>query len=227
VIYDGYPVDASYVISEPRHWVLAGTGVRAGDSFPHLVGVEYDRVNPAYPTPHNIDVFAHSPVDCSGRWSFSDSAYYSTPPDLPSLITLPTISGTVDENNFGEFGIRLFIYQHLRNQDQSIRVSNGADGDRYVLVKTPKGNAIVWASMWDTPADAAEFMSAIDQVMVKRFFVRPRVTDELRHFETDTRTVQVNVREVDGRPLVLYVDTPAGIDPESLINFAKVRVTPR
>ncbi|MBO0811307.1 MAG: hypothetical protein J2P23_04590, partial [Microlunatus sp.] len=78
VIYEGFPVDASYVITEPRHWVLTGTGARAGDVYPHLVGVEYDRVNPAYPTPHNIDVFAHSPVDCSGTWSFSDSAYYST-----------------------------------------------------------------------------------------------------------------------------------------------------
>lgn len=78
LMYDGFPVDAPYVISEPQHWVLAGTGVRAGESFPHLVGVEYDRVNPRYPTPHNIDVFAHSPVDCSGRMSFSDSTYYST-----------------------------------------------------------------------------------------------------------------------------------------------------
>jgi hypothetical protein len=79
VIYDGFPVDASYVISDPSHWVLAGTGVRAGDAFPHLVGVEYDRVNPVYPTPHNLDVIAHSPVNCSGRASFSDTGYYTVP----------------------------------------------------------------------------------------------------------------------------------------------------
>lgn len=77
VSYDGFPVDASYVIADAQHWVLSGTGVRTGDAFPHLVGVEYDRVNPAFPTPHNIDVFAHSPVVCSGRRSFSDSAYYT------------------------------------------------------------------------------------------------------------------------------------------------------
>ena len=103
-----------------------------------------------------------------------DSAYFGSPPDLPSLITLPAIPGTVEENNFGEFGTRLFIFQHTRDQDRSIRASNGWDGDRYALVKTPEGNALVWATVWDTPSDAAEFMSAIDEVMAKRYFVKPR-----------------------------------------------------
>lgn len=79
VIYDGYPVDAPYVITNPGHWLFAGTGATAGDSFAHLVGVEYDRVNSAYPTPSPIEVLAHSPVVCEGRHSFSDSAYYTTP----------------------------------------------------------------------------------------------------------------------------------------------------
>src|SRR5262249_1514887 len=40
-IYEGYPVDAPFVVSSPRSWVYQGTGVSEGDSFPHLVGVEY------------------------------------------------------------------------------------------------------------------------------------------------------------------------------------------
>lgn len=79
VIYDGYPVDAPYVVSHPDHWLLEGTGARAGDSFPHLVGVEYDRVNPAFPTPRPIEVLAHSPVVCKGRPSYADTAYLSLP----------------------------------------------------------------------------------------------------------------------------------------------------
>ena len=78
VIYEGYPVDAPYVIHQPDHWLFAGTGVRKGQSFEHLVGVEFDRVNLGYPTPRPIQVLAHSPVVCEGRPDYSDTAYYTT-----------------------------------------------------------------------------------------------------------------------------------------------------
>jgi hypothetical protein len=78
VIYEGYPVDAAYVIHQPDHWLYAGTGVQRGQAFEHLVGVEYDRVDPGYPTPRPIEVLAHSPVICGGRPSYSDTAYYTT-----------------------------------------------------------------------------------------------------------------------------------------------------
>ena len=155
-----------------------------------------------------------------------EQAYFGTPADVPSVITLPNIPGTVDQNNFGEFGTRLFIYQYTRDTDLSIRASNGWDGDRYALVKTPEGNALVWGTVWDTPHDAAEFVSAIDALMVKRFFVRPRVKGESRHFDAGKRSIDVEVREIDGRPVVLYVDTPAN-SAESLVDFAKVKVSAR
>ncbi|GAB2710609.1 N,N-dimethylformamidase beta subunit family domain-containing protein [Kitasatospora kifunensis] len=79
VIYDGYPVDAPYVVGDPGHWLFAGTNVQAGDSFAHLVGVEYDRVNTGFDTPRPIEILAHSPVVCAGRKSFSDTAFYSAP----------------------------------------------------------------------------------------------------------------------------------------------------
>ncbi|WP_204077230.1 N,N-dimethylformamidase beta subunit family domain-containing protein [Planotetraspora phitsanulokensis] len=79
VYYDGFPADAPYVVATPRHWLFAGTGVAYGDSFPHLVGVEYDRVNPTVPTPRPLEILAHSPLMCGRRPSFADSAYYTAP----------------------------------------------------------------------------------------------------------------------------------------------------
>src|SRR5215831_11427245 len=76
-IYEGYPADASYVVSSPRSWVFMGTGVSEGKSFAHLVGIEYDRVNPAYPVPRPIEVLSHSPLTCQGARSYGDSAYYT------------------------------------------------------------------------------------------------------------------------------------------------------
>ena len=78
VIYEGYPVDAPYVIWQPDHWLYAGTGARRGQSVAHLVGVEYDGVDLGYPTPRPIEVLAHSPVVCEGRPGYSDTAYYTT-----------------------------------------------------------------------------------------------------------------------------------------------------
>ncbi|MEZ0065225.1 hypothetical protein ABIA32_001213 [Streptacidiphilus sp. MAP12-20] len=77
VLYEGYPTDAPYVVHAPDHWLFAGTGVRAGDSFAHLVGVEYDRVIPSAPTPRPIEILAHSPLVCNGNHSHSDTAYYT------------------------------------------------------------------------------------------------------------------------------------------------------
>jgi hypothetical protein len=79
VLYEGYPVDAPYVVRAAGHWLYEGTGVRAGDGFAHLVGVEYDRVTPSAPTPGPLEITAHSPLVCGGRPSHSDSAYYTTP----------------------------------------------------------------------------------------------------------------------------------------------------
>jgi N,N-dimethylformamidase beta subunit-like protein len=76
-MYEGYPVDAPFVVSAPDSWVYQGTGVSAGNSFPHLVGVEYDRVNPAYPLQRPIQVLSHSPLTCGGVASYGDSAYYT------------------------------------------------------------------------------------------------------------------------------------------------------
>jgi hypothetical protein len=77
VLYEGYPTDAPYVVINADHWLYQGTGVKNGDSFDHLVGVEYDRVTPGEPTPRPIEIIAHSPLVCNGESSHSDSAYYT------------------------------------------------------------------------------------------------------------------------------------------------------
>ncbi|MCX4791196.1 MULTISPECIES: N,N-dimethylformamidase beta subunit family domain-containing protein [unclassified Streptomyces] len=79
VLYEGYPVDAPYVVGRSDHWLFEGTGVKRGDSFDHLVGVEYDRVTPGMPTPAPLEIIAHSPLVCAGRPSHADSAYYTVP----------------------------------------------------------------------------------------------------------------------------------------------------
>jgi hypothetical protein len=190
--------------------------------FPYINGADFVRRFKV----HEPGKLPFTQLPASTEQLMHDSAYFGKTPDLPSEITLPKIPGTVTTNDLGEFATRLFLYQHLGDQDRSIRASMGWDGDRYALVKTASGDALVWVTVWDTPGDAAEFMSAVDGVMAARYNVRPRVTGERRHFETAKRTIDADVREIGGRPVVLYVDAPAGA-PANLVDFAQVKVTPR
>jgi hypothetical protein len=78
-MYQCNPVHADLVVSNPRHWLLAGTGMRAGSRVPGMIGSEYDRVDLARPTPKMIEVLAHSPVTCHGQADHSDVSYYTAP----------------------------------------------------------------------------------------------------------------------------------------------------
>jgi len=189
--------------------------------FPYINGADFVRRFKA----RNPGKLPFDVMPVSTEQLMHDSAYFGHPPDVPSTITLPEVAGAVDQNDFGEFGTRLFIYQHTRDQDRAIRAAAGWDGDRYVLAKLPSGYGLAWATVWDTQGDAAEFMSAIDDVMAKRFVVKPRVTGDKRHFDAGNRSIDVDVREISGRPVVLYTDVPAGSG--ALFDLSAVKVTPR
>src|SRR5215469_17019670 len=77
VIYESYPTVADYVVTRHDAWMFKGTRVHQGRGFKALVGIEYDRVNPAYQLERPIEIVAHSPLTCHGVNSYSDSAYYT------------------------------------------------------------------------------------------------------------------------------------------------------
>src|SRR5579875_3885344 len=77
VFYECNPVSAPWVVYDPSSWIFAGTGAYSGESFPGMVGPEYDRLNPDVPFPRPMQVLAHSPLTCDGYSTFSDTVYYT------------------------------------------------------------------------------------------------------------------------------------------------------
>lgn len=92
VMYEGWQlVPFPLVVADPSHWLFEGTGARAGDRFPGLVGYEYDRTVPGLQPP-GLSVPLRSPVVSaegvpstseaavrftpSGRWVFSAGTIY-------------------------------------------------------------------------------------------------------------------------------------------------------
>jgi hypothetical protein len=78
-MYQCNPVRADGIVTEPDSWVWAGTGVTGGQHIDILVGSEYDQYIHGQGGPDNVEIVAHSPVDCHGRAGYSDVTYYTAP----------------------------------------------------------------------------------------------------------------------------------------------------
>ena len=77
VLYDCFPVNESFVVTDPSNWVFAGTRARKGTRFPGLVGPETDRIDLRMPTPRPIELLSNVSFLCGGRWTWSNAAYYT------------------------------------------------------------------------------------------------------------------------------------------------------
>jgi hypothetical protein len=139
---------------------------------------------------------------------------YFTERDRPTRITLPAPRVGRDryQNNLGEFETRLFLYEHMRDQAGAVRGAAGWDGDRYMVIQTPRGDAFVWLTVWDSPNEAIEFTEILDRAISRRFdgeLMRPISGGQ--RYEVGDRDVVWWSGEVDGRPVVIYTDAPSGI----------------
>ena len=166
--------------------------------FPYLTGAEFMR-----------DFDEHEP----GKQPYGDmpvstqqvlhpeQAYFGTR-KVPLAVTLPAPPGGASRvrysNDMGEFDTRLFLFQHLNDQAAAIRGAAGWAGDRYEIVDTPKGPALVWVTLWGTAVAAGQFHDELLQTITARYGAHP------------TRTVSATPVEISGHPAVVYVDAPAG-----------------
>lgn len=191
--------------------------------FPYLSGAEFtrrleDRGSGASP-------FERLPI--STEQILHTDAYFGESADLPTIVELPEIRATVDyRNDLGEFETRLFLFQHLRDHAASMRGAAGWDGDRYALISTPSGEGLIWVTVWDSPIDAAEFLDLMTSLVVRRFDADSIASDDqaAKRFQSRDRAILLRAFEVDGRPLVQFVDVPRGVDPAGLMDVGAVRL---
>jgi hypothetical protein len=193
--------------------------------FPYVNGADFVR---RYKERHPSRVsFDSLPV--STEQIMHDEAYFGPNKDMPITVGLPPLNNKIYENNLGEFGVRLFLYHHLRDINAAASAAKGWGGDRYAVVQTPRGNGVVIVTAWDTALDGAEFVSALTAVTGKRFgdstgVVPPANKSEtptLRRYTAKGRTVVIATSEVNGRMVVSYVEVPEGANA-ALVDLAKV-----
>lgn len=189
--------------------------------FPYLSGAEFMRrfeetkpgTVPFGAMPTSTEQIIHS------------DAYFEAH-DTVTRVTFPPLAAGVRrvyENNLGEFETRLFLYQHLQEQNSAIRGAAGWDGDRYVLFEGNGGDGLAWLTVWDSKIDAGEFYDLLDTSILKRYRdAKPRsATGDQRVYDVGGRTLQMTAAEVNGRPIVLFVDVPTGT-PTNVLDLSKV-----
>ncbi len=189
--------------------------------FPYLSGAEFvRRFKGQFP---DQPPFMRLPV--STEQVMHDEKFFGDGADDPTTVTLPAplIGKRVYENGLGEFETRLMLYEHLKDQNASVRGASGWDGDRYMLINTGRGDAIVWVSVWDSSIDAAEFLDLLDTGLLKKYgTMRPQsATQARRTYGIPGRTLSITAAEVEGRPAVVLVDVPAGVSVDAL-NLKKI-----
>lgn len=189
--------------------------------FPYLTGAEFMRR-------FKQEAKGQSPftrMPTSTEQLLHPERYFETRDD-PTKVVLPRpLTGTVAyENNLGEFETRILLYEYLKEQASAVRGAAGWDGDRYMLIETPRGDAIAWVTVWDTSIDAAEFFDLLDIAMIKRHGGRilPGAgTGTTRTYGASGRRLLLSISDINGRPVVLFADAPAGVSPR-LLDLSKV-----
>jgi len=207
--------------------------VREGLLFPYLGGADF--VRRFIEKRPEKELLLDLPI--STKQILNDAAYFTgskATRDVPVTVTLPAPrTGTVVySNSFGEFETRLLLVQHLKDEALARRGASGGDGDKFAVVRTANGDAIVWATAWDSAVDAADFLDLMGDAARRRYELAriefpggatTRQYDVPAKGTRPARTVTLRLEQVNGQPVVIYMDTPAKIGT-TLIDLAGITV---
>ena len=186
--------------------------------FPYLSGAEF--VRRVKEKRGSIDLFRDIPR--STEQVLHPPTFLATPPDEPTNVVLPAPRGATKmyENDMGEFGTRLIVYDYLRDPQTAQRAAAGWDGDRFMVVERGNERGIVWAIVWDSPVDAAEFTDAMVRATMRRTGAAQRSVGSGVTYTAKGRTIGIQPVSVGDRALVLYTNLPESlgsvIDPKGI-----------
>ncbi len=192
--------------------------------FPYLSGAEFYRNYKE----RNPGTLIYKDMPTSTEQIIHPAAFFVNR-DAPTRVNLGTLSNATAsyDNDLGEFETRLFLFEHLNDQNEAVRGASGWDGDRYAVLSTPQGPGIAWLTVWDSPVEAGEFFHIAGQAVEKQFGAKPAAgggSNTDKSYSAGNRSVRLTATEIQGRPVVIYVDVPKGANT-SIIQTGQVRLT--
>jgi hypothetical protein len=187
--------------------------------FPYLSGAEF--VRRVKEKRGSVDLFRDIPR--STEQILHPQLFLATTPDEPTTLVLPAPRGAtkVYDNDMGEFGTRLVVFDYLRDPQTAQRAAAGWDGDRFMVVENGAERGFVWAIVWDSQIEAAEFSDAMIRAATRRTGSRERrLANGGTSFAYKGRTISVLPVSIGDRALIVYTDLPDAmgsvIDPAAI-----------
>jgi len=188
--------------------------------FPYLSGAEF--VRRVKEKKGSTNLFTDIPR--STEQVMHPALFLDAAPDEPTTVTLPAPRGVtkVYENDMGEFGTRLALYRYLNDPQAAARAAVGWDGDRFMVVEGKGGTGMIWALVWDSPIEAAEFTDLLSRAVRLRTGAPERtIKGGGATFSTKGRTYSIVPHSIGERALVIYSDLPDAmggnvIDPAAI-----------
>lgn len=129
--------------------------------------------------------------------------------DRPSRVVFtedpPVPWSEIHSDGLGELEVRIFLEEHLADPEVAAVAGEGWDGDRYRLLRDGAREVLLWSTVWDSERDAEEFEEAVRRAFERRYADAP-----------GARVVRVERSRAVGRPTVVILDAPRGVNPSSL-----------
>jgi hypothetical protein len=195
--------------------------------FPYLDGAEFIKTYKAR-RGHAVP-FADMPQSTE-QILHPETAYFGTR-DAPTPVSFAPFTSArtragmtpVFDDDLGEFETSILAFG-LPADSAPRQLAEGWDGDHYLLFATPQGNALAWASVWDSPAQAHRVQAALERRIAERN-ARQNAGENARDAAA-RRSRTLTAGTVDGRPVLLYLDLPEGVD-RSVISLSSIRLGPQ
>jgi hypothetical protein len=137
-------------------------------------------------------LYTHPPL--STEQVLHPEKYFETP-DPPSRIDLGNLSALfssewkeIENDTLGELLVRCLFNQRL-GPTRAAAISAGWDGDRFVAYRNGDHVAFIWATIWDSSADAREFYEGYQELLSHKSTSLPK--DSHVYIERRDRTVIV------------------------------------
>jgi hypothetical protein len=162
--------------------------------FPYLSGGEFMRWWETTPLADSLPYGSRMPV--STEQILHPDRYLAG--DAPVAVSIAPADGQAGELDdvLGDLSLRLLAAVLRGSPEPPLAAPTGWGGDRYRVIETPEGPALVWYIVWDNPAVARRFVEGTGAALLARS--RP-----------DYRAL-LEPLDVGGRPATRYVIAPAG-----------------
>ena len=134
--------------------------IQEGLLFPYLAGADFVRSFNERRT--SADEQPYGPrMPVTTEQVLHPAKYSARERSVRLRIAPPAGDTLVYDDDFGEFETRVALETWGAGEAEALAAASGWNGDRYALLGSPAGTALVWVVAWDGASDAAEFEAAL------------------------------------------------------------------